>query len=138
MKKVFVSIAVVSLSLAAASAQAMVRAGLNDPGRTNSSNVEKIVPKRSKDTGRRGSSRVLRLGPSATYLRNGLSLNEVVRLLGKPTSISERRDGELRLTTCMFPRSEGRILVAEFENGVLTGSRTEIREDDVAQQRAMP
>jgi hypothetical protein len=105
----------------------MVREGLNEPGR-NSSEVEKVAAKRSKDTGRRN-ARVLRLGPSATYLKNGLRIDEVVRLLGKPTSISERSDGETRIKTYTFPRSEGRILVAEFENSLLIGSRTEIRQD---------
>ncbi|HEY6187001.1 MAG TPA: hypothetical protein VIW80_04920 [Pyrinomonadaceae bacterium] len=130
MKKIFGSVAVIALSLAAASAQAVVREGLNDPGRRE---VEKVAVKRNKETGRRD-ARVLRLGPSATYLKNGLRLNEVVSLLGKPASISERNDGELRIRTYTFPRSEGRILVAEFENNVLVGSRTEIREE-VAQEK---
>ncbi|HEX8772487.1 MAG TPA: hypothetical protein VF735_02710 [Pyrinomonadaceae bacterium] len=128
MKKFFGAIALVALSLAAA--QAMVREGLNEPGR---SEVEKVAAKRGKDTGRRN-ARVLRLGPSATYLKNGLSIDEVVRLLGRPTSISERREGESRIKTYTFPRSEGRILVAEFENSLLIGSRTEVRED-LAQEK---
>lgn len=69
--------------------------------------------------------RVLRLGPTTTYLKNGLSTEEVVRLLGKPTSVSKRQEGNKLLSTYTFSRSEGRVLIAEFENGVLTGSRTE-------------
>jgi hypothetical protein len=130
MRKVLSSIAVMALCLAAASAQAMIREGLNDPGR---SEVEKVAAKRNKDTGRRD-SRVLRLGPRATYLKEGLSLVEVVRLLGKPASVSERSDGERRIETYVFALSEGRILIAEFENDVLLGSRTEIRQD-VAQEK---
>ena len=129
MKKIFVSIAVILFSLTAVSARTLIKEGTNDLSR----NVEKRVSKRNEEA-RRLDSRVLRLGPPATYLPNGLSLNEVVRLLGEPTSISERRDANLRLTTCTFPRSEGRILVAEFENGVLVESRTEILED-VAQEK---
>lgn len=125
MKKVFGSVAVIALSLAAASAQAVVREGLNDPGRRE---VEKVAVKGNKDTGRRN-ARVLRLGPPATYLKNGLRLDEVLSLLGKPASISEHNDGALRIKTYTFPRSEGRILVAEFENNVLVGSRTEFREE---------
>lgn len=69
--------------------------------------------------------RVLRLGPTTTYLKNGLSTGEVVRLLGKPAAITERREGERLFTTYTFSRSEGRVFVAEFENGLLTSSRTE-------------
>jgi hypothetical protein len=69
--------------------------------------------------------RVLRLGPTSTYLKNGLSTGEVVRLLGKPATISARREGERLFTTYTFARSEGRVFVAEFENGLLTASRTE-------------
>ena len=69
--------------------------------------------------------RVLRLGPTTTYLKNGLSTEEVVRLLGKPATITERRDGARLFTTYSFSRSEGRVFVAEFENGLLRSSRTE-------------
>jgi hypothetical protein len=69
--------------------------------------------------------RVLRVGPTTTYLKNGLSTEEVVQLLGKPTSVSERQESNKLMATYTFSRSEGRVLVAEFENGVLTGSRTE-------------
>jgi hypothetical protein len=69
--------------------------------------------------------RVLRLGPTTTYIKNGLSTEEVVRLLGKPESITERQDGDRQLAIYNFPRSDGRVFVAEFENGLLVGSRTE-------------
>jgi hypothetical protein len=72
--------------------------------------------------------RVLRVGPTTTYLKNGFRTDEVVRLLGKPTSITERQEGARLLATYTFERSEGRVLIAEFENGVLTGSRTETAE----------
>lgn len=71
---------------------------------------------------------VLRLGPSKTFLRNGLSTNDVVRFLGKPASVSEDQQGNARLTTYTFPRGEGRVIVAEFANGALIRSRTEVRQ----------
>jgi hypothetical protein len=70
--------------------------------------------------------RVLRVGPTTTYLKNGLSTGEVVRLMGKPATITERREGARLFTTYTFSRSEGRVFVAEFENGLLTSSRTEL------------
>ena len=67
---------------------------------------------------------VVRVGPSTTYLKQGLSTEEVVKLLGEPTSISEGNSGEV---TYEFPRAEGRVLLAEFVNGSLVSSRTETR-----------
>ena len=72
--------------------------------------------------------RVLQLGPSTTYLKNGLTIEEVVRLLGKPVARAEREDNGARFSTYTFARSGGRVLVAEFENDVLVGSRTEATE----------
>lgn len=69
--------------------------------------------------------RVLRVGPTTTYIKNGLSMDEVVRLLGKPETVSERAEGGRLLTVYTFPRSDGRTFVAEFENQVLVNSRTE-------------
>ena len=64
---------------------------------------------------------VVRVGPSSTYLKQGLSTEEVVKLLGEPTAISESSTGEVIYE---FPRSEGRVLLAAFVNGTLVGSRT--------------
>lgn len=72
--------------------------------------------------------RVIRVGPTTTYLKNGLNTDEVIRLLGRPHSISERLEDGRLLATYIFPRSEGRVLIAEFENGLLTNSRTETPE----------
>jgi hypothetical protein len=69
--------------------------------------------------------RVLRLGPTTTYLKNGLSTDEVVRLLGKPESVSERHEGNSHLLIYAFPRADGRVFIAEFENGLLVNSRME-------------
>ena len=70
---------------------------------------------------------VVQVGPRTTYVKEGLRTDEVVRLLGKPASISERSENNVIITTYEFQRSEGRMLVAEFVNGVLVKSRLEAR-----------
>ena len=70
---------------------------------------------------------IVRVGPSTTYLKEGFSLEEVLRLLGEPAAISERHDGDESVTTYEFPRGQNRILIAEFVNGALVRSRTETR-----------
>ncbi|HEY0320968.1 MAG TPA: hypothetical protein VGC66_08460 [Pyrinomonadaceae bacterium] len=103
-----------------------------ETGRTTSAPAAPIMSDKTKTSGERKKQtarivdgRVLRLGPTTTYLKNGLSTEEVVRLLGKPTSVSERQEGNRLLAIYTFSRSEARVLIAEFENGLLTGSRTE-------------
>jgi hypothetical protein len=71
-------------------------------------------------------SGVVRVGPSTTYLKQGLSTEEVVRLLGEPTAIFRPEEGSDALTY-VFARSGGRVLVAEFVKGSLVSSRTETR-----------
>ncbi len=79
---------------------------------------------------------VVRVGPRTTYLKEGLKPDEVVRLLGKPHSISERTEKGVVITTFEFQRGEGQVLVVEFENGVLVHSQTESRaEQSVAADR---
>ena len=68
---------------------------------------------------------VVNVGPRTTYLKEGLSTTEVVRLLGKPVAISGRNEGGQWIMTYEFPRVEGRRLIAEFANGVLVNSRIE-------------
>ena len=86
---------------------------------------------KAKTDGKRSKSaslvdgRVIRFGPRTTYLKEGLTTEEVLRLLGKPSSVTERREGNNLLSTYTFQRSEGRIFIAEFENGLLVRSRTE-------------
>lgn len=66
--------------------------------------------------------RVIRFGPTTTYLKSGLRADEVLRLLGKPATISERQENGRLLSTYTFARSEGRVFIAEFENGLLVSS----------------
>ena len=68
---------------------------------------------------------VVRVGPRTTYLKEGLQTDEVVRLLGRPVSISERSDNDVVIATYQFQRGDGRMLIAEFVGGVLVRSRLE-------------
>lgn len=68
---------------------------------------------------------VVQVGPRNTYLKEGFSTEEVVRLLGKPSAISERSETGVVVTVYEFPRGEGRVLIAEFIKGVLVHSTTE-------------
>jgi hypothetical protein len=70
---------------------------------------------------------VVHLGPRTTYLKEGLKTEEVVRLLGAPSTISERKQGGRVISTYEFPRGEGRVLIAEFVGDTLITSRTETR-----------
>lgn len=70
---------------------------------------------------------VVQVGPRTTYLKEGLTTDEVVRLLGKPATISERIDDGIVVTIYEFTRSEDRVLVAEFEKGALVRSAMHAR-----------
>jgi len=73
------------------------------------------------------SPRVVRVGPRTTYLKEGLSTDEVFKLLGRPAEASERHEGDAKVVSYVFERGEGRVLVAEFVNGLLVRSRVEPR-----------
>ncbi len=70
---------------------------------------------------------VVHLGAPSTYLQEGLSTSEVVRLLGEPTAISERQDEGSLVKIYEFARGEGRVVVADFMGDKLVRSRTEMR-----------
>lgn len=78
--------------------------------------------------------RIVSVGPRTTFLKQGLSEDEVVRLLGSPSLIL-RAAGGRPSATYEFQRGEGRVLVAEFEDGVLVSSRTEARDKAVGAAR---
>ena len=69
---------------------------------------------------------VVQVGPRTTYLKEGFSTEEVIRLLGKPTTITERSDKDVVVAIYEF-RREGRVLIAEFVKGVLVRSVMETR-----------
>jgi len=71
---------------------------------------------------------VVRVGPRTTYLKDGLRIDEVIRLLGKPISITQRTEQNVSFKIYVFQRGEGQVLIAEFENGLLVRSCTEWRE----------
>ena len=126
MKKGFSIISMILVSSMAASAQAGAKGELARLRQSASGDKKASVITFKKVRAR--APGIVRVGPSTTYLKNGLSLDEVVRVLGHPVSVSERQDGNLRYATYTFTRSVGRVLVAEFENGVLVNSRAEARE----------
>ena len=70
---------------------------------------------------------VVQVGPRTTYLKEGLSTEEVVRLLGKPSAITERNEKDVVVTIYEFPRSEDRVLIAEFVKNVLVRFTMETR-----------
>lgn len=76
--------------------------------------------------------RLVRVGPPSTYLKEGLSTEDVLRVLGEPTAISQRSEKNVVVTIYEFPRGEGRILIAEFVKGALVRSAIE-RRGQVAQ-----
>lgn len=76
---------------------------------------------------------VVQIGPRTTYLKEGLTTQEVVRLLGKPSAVTERNEKDVVVTTYEFPRGEGRILIADFEQGLLVRSRVESQDARFAQ-----
>ncbi|HEX8174431.1 MAG TPA: hypothetical protein VF543_04850 [Pyrinomonadaceae bacterium] len=126
MKKFFIITGFILLSSMTAAAQTDYAKRDETEAPVISSKTEAGAKRRQ--TERVVDGRVLRVGPTSTYLKNGLSTDEVVKLLGRPSSISERlEDGKL-LAFYIFPRSEGRVLVAQFENGLLTASRMDTLE----------
>jgi hypothetical protein len=138
MQKIFIITAFILLSSAGAAAQEAVEQKRSADGKqaeyvrlaesartitTTGDESDRAVER--KQTARIVDGRVLRLGPSSTYLKEGLRTDEVVGLLGKPSNVSERREGNRLITTYTFERSEGRVLIADFANGLLINSRME-------------
>jgi hypothetical protein len=74
-----------------------------------------------------GKPRLVRVGPPTTYLKEGLSTEDVLRVLGEPTAIAERSEKDVVVMIYEFPRGEGRILIAEFVKGALVRSAIETR-----------
>lgn len=68
---------------------------------------------------------VVRVGPSSIYLKQGLTTEEVVRLLGEPISVTDSESDDS--VTYEFQRSEGRVLLAQFVGGSLVSSQVEMR-----------
>lgn len=150
MQKFFIITAFILLSAVAVSAQTSTeqKAQANDRQVPRIAKLPEVVSEKqpavaSSEAQTNGKSqsarvvdgRVVRVGPTTTYLKKGLTKDEVVRLLGKPTMINERQDGSILRSTYIFERSEGRRLVAEFENGLLVRSNVEAIEDLTASEK---
>lgn len=71
---------------------------------------------------------VVQLGPRTTYLKEGLTTEEVLRVMGRPTAVSERNEQGSIVTSYEFIRGDGRVLIAEFIDNALVRSRTEKHE----------
>jgi len=71
---------------------------------------------------------VVRVGSPTTYLKRGLTTEEVLQVLGQPAGISKRVEAGRVVTTYEFRRGGERMLVAEFVNNTLVYYRTETRE----------
>jgi hypothetical protein len=76
----------------------------------------------STERRRHFNSSVINLGPRTTYLKKGLTADEVVRLLGQPLNVRHPSDGR---TVYMFQRGQNRVLIAEFVGSILVDSRIE-------------
>jgi hypothetical protein len=70
---------------------------------------------------------VVRVGPATTYLKEGLTTEEVVRALGEAAVVSERNEDGAAVSVLEFQRGGNRVLIAEFVNDKLIGSRIETR-----------
>ena len=126
MKRITSLIAIILFSVGAVAAQPKSKEGQaanSDRGRQ----VVKKASSRSQSAKSRGPL-VLQVGPRTTYLKEGLSIEDVVSFLGQPIVVSEQQEGNAHLTTCIFARSEERVMVVEFVNGLLARSRTTTRE----------
>lgn len=126
MKKIFIVSAIILLSAIAASAQSKAKTG--KPALVRNKEEVQIALAASRNV-RKEDARVLRLGPSTTYLAKGLSVGDVIRAMGNPTSVSEEQEGDTRRATYIFPRSGDHVIVAKFENGLLVSSDTKTAEE---------
>lgn len=115
MKKVISLFAIVILSAIAGSAQ-------TGQEKTKASSNDARIEKAQTRAGQKNDPRVLRVGPSTTYLRSGLTTDDVIRVLGKPESVSERMNGDTRVVLYTYARGEGRFLITEFEKDLLVRS----------------
>lgn len=72
-------------------------------------------------------TRVIKVGESSTYLKNGLSVGEVISLLGNPMAVHSRSESGVSVKTYEFKRGAEKVIVAEFVDNQLVHSRTEFR-----------
>ena len=90
-------------------------------------NVSAQTSRTQKSGSRVYRASVIRIGPPTTYLKEGLTAEQVMRILGEPLNVSEREECGVTVQTFEFQRGANRVLVAEFVKGKLVSSRTETR-----------
>jgi len=95
-------------------------------------NISAQTSRVHKGTRRVHQASAIRVGPPTTYLKDGLTTEQVLRILGEPINVSKRDEGGVVIETYEFQRGANRILIAEFVKGALVSSRTETREQLVA------
>ncbi len=90
-------------------------------------NVSAQTSRTQKSGSRVHRTSAIRIGPPTTYLKEGLTAEQVIRILGEPLNVSEREVSGETVKTFEFQRGANRVLVAEFVKGALISSRTETR-----------
>jgi hypothetical protein len=95
-------------------------------------NVSAQTSRTQKGVRRVHQASAIRVGPPTTYLKEGLTAEQVLRILGEPISFSERDESGVTIKTYEFQRGANRILVADFVQGMLVNSRTETRSPLIA------
>jgi hypothetical protein len=118
----------IALLLAVTSISAQTKAASGDVELSGSSYSNGTSSKHSIER-KDATPGVIKVGPTMTYLKNGLSINEVTRLLGKPVYVSERKEWNGLISTYIFRRGEDRFVVAEFAKGILKRSSVKTGED---------
>jgi hypothetical protein len=114
------------LAMTSISAQTKVVSGdvdLSGSTYSNGNSLKHGVERKDADL------RVIKVGPPTTFLKNGLSIDEVTRLLGRPFFVSDHQEGNRLISTYIFRRGEDRFVVADFAKGILKRSSVKSRED---------
>jgi hypothetical protein len=88
-------------------------------------NVSAQTGRNQKSERRVHRTSAVRVGPPTTYLKDGLTTEQVLRILGQPINVIQREENGVIIKTYEFQRGANRILVAEFVKDTLVGSRTE-------------
>jgi len=129
MRSFFVGLSILAFAAVTASAQTQAEPkSATESNKQQQSETITAPAQRVSYTYQRGSSgrhAVVRVGPSSTYLKEGLSTAEVVAFLGQPARISEYNDNGQAVVVYEYPRSENHTLFAEFIGDRLVHTRTE-------------
>src|SRR5262252_3871281 len=129
MRSFFVGLSILAFAAVTASAQTQAESRLaTESNKRQQSETTTAPAQRVSYTYQRGSSgrhAVVRVGPSSTYLKEGLSTAEVVAFLGQPARISQQRENGEAVVVYEFSRSENQTLFVEFIGDRLVRTKTE-------------